>query len=474
MTIEDLYFRSASEIIERIKSQEITSEELTEKIIERIEKINPIINAYCIPTFDLAREMAKEADKAIKKGNKLGLLHGVPTSIKDLTEVKDIRTTFGCKIFENYISTNDEAAAKRLRNSGVIILGKTNAPALGFKPVTDNLIFGVTKNPWNLNKTPGGSSGGAAAATASGLCYLALGSDGGGSIRIPSSLCGVYGFKPSFGRVPQGSMKLFGYMGTLVHIGPIVRYVRDAALMLDAIIGDHPSDRYSLPKQNISYSEKVTEQPKKLKMGFSLDLGFAEAIDSEVKETVLNSFKKFETLDWLVEKARLKLKNAASTIATIWTSGFGFRLGSYLKQWEDKLDPELVEVIKAGIKYSVQEIKSAELEREIIYETISKFFRKYDILLTPTVLCTAFNLGKSYPDEIEGKEISNMGAWIPFTYPFNLTGHPAASIPCGWSKEGLPIGMQIVGRRLDDLTVLQVSQTFEELKPWQDRRPEFN
>ena len=161
MVIKDLYFKSASEIIEGIKSQEISSEELTERIIERIEKINPIINAYCTPTFDLAREMAKEADNAVKKGNNLGLLHGVPISIKDLTEVKGIRTTYGCKIFENYTPTNDEAVAERLRNSGVVILGKTNAPALGFKPVTDNLIFGVTKNPWNLNKTPGGSSGGA-------------------------------------------------------------------------------------------------------------------------------------------------------------------------------------------------------------------------------------------------------------------------------------------------------------------------
>ncbi|MBY8987943.1 MAG: amidase [Candidatus Lokiarchaeota archaeon] len=228
MNKEEICFMSANDMVNVVKNQEITSEEITETIIERIEKINPIINAYCTTTFDLAREMAREADKNVKKGIKLGPLNGIPISIKDETEVEGIRTTFGSKIFENNKPRRDDILVKRARNAGTVILGKTNTPAYGFKGETDNLIFGVTKNPWNLERTPGGSSGGAAAAVASGMSPLAIGSDGGGSIRIPSSFCGTYGLKPTFGRVPQGNMFLFGYFGTFVHKGPIVRFVKDA------------------------------------------------------------------------------------------------------------------------------------------------------------------------------------------------------------------------------------------------------
>jgi len=220
---KDISFMSACEMAEKIKSQTLTSQEITEVIIKRIEKINPVVNAYCTPTFELARELAKNADDAIKKKEKLGLLHGIPTSIKDETLTKGIRTTFGCKMLENYIPKYDDVAVGRLKKAGVVILGKTNTPTLGFKPITDNLIFGETKNPWDIKKTSGGSSGGAAVAVASGLGPLATGSDGGGSIRIPSSLCGVYGLKPTFGRIPHAVMRSNGYLGTLYHKGPITR-----------------------------------------------------------------------------------------------------------------------------------------------------------------------------------------------------------------------------------------------------------
>ena len=458
---EEIFFISATELSEKIKTQELASSEITEMLIERIEKLNPIINAYCTPSFDLAREAAKNADKLIKSGDKVGQLNGIPVSIKDLTETKGIRTTFGSKIFENYTPIRDEPVAKRIRNSGAVIMGKTNTPELGFKGVTDNLIFGHTKNPWNIERTTGGSSGGAAAAIASGLCYLASGSDGGGSIRIPSSLCGVFGFKPTFGRVPQGAMKLFGCMGTLVHKGPIVRYVKDAALMLDVLAGYHPIDRYSLPNLAFSFFERINETPSKLRLGYSLDLGFAEVVDPEIKETILDSVDKFTELGWTVDKAKIKVKNAPRTMECLWITGFLSRLGSSLEQWEDKMDPELVLEMKAGMQLSLQEIQSAELEREVIDGTIGKLFKNYDILLTPTTSCTAFNLGTSFPEKINGIKLKNMASWIPFTYPFNFTGMPVSSIPCGWSKEGLPIGMQIISKRLEDLLVLQVSKTFE-------------
>jgi Asp-tRNA(Asn)/Glu-tRNA(Gln) amidotransferase A subunit family amidase len=474
MNKEEICFMPAYEMADKIKRQELTSQEITEVIIERIEKINPIINAYCTPTFDLARDMAKKADEAVKKGEKLGFLHGIPTSIKDETETKGIRTTFGCKIFENNVPHKDEIAVKRLRDAGIVILGKTNTPAFGYKGVTDNLIFGATKNPWNLERTCGGSSGGAAASMASGLGGLALGSDGGGSIRLPSCFCGVYGLKPNFGRVPHITMKLAGNLGTFVHKGPIVRYVKDAALMLDAIAGEDDSDRYSLPKPNFSYLKRLKEKPNRLNIGYSLDLGFIKALDPEVKKSVLDAVQKFEKLDWIVEKGRIRMKNPEKTFLIPYLSSFAYMLKPFLKEWKKKLDPGLVMTVGAGLKFSAQDLKIAQIQREMIYDSVCRHFKKYDILVTPTLACPAFKLGILGPNEIDGKKISPPIGWLPYTYPFNMTGHPAASIPCGWSSEGLPIGMQIVGRRFDELTVLQVSKAFEEIQPWQDKKPQFN
>ena len=473
MRKDDICFMPAYEMADKIKMQEFTSQEITEAIIERIEKINPIINAYCTPTFELAREMAKKADDSVKKGVNIGLLHGIPTSLKDEYETKGIRTTFGCKIFENNVPSADETVVKRIKEAGAVILGKTNLPAFGYKGVTDNLIFGATKNPWNLERTSGGSSGGAAAAVASGMSPLALGSDGGGSIRIPSCFCGVFGLKPSFGRVPHNVMKLAGNLGTFVHKGPIVRYVKDAALMLDVLAGEDDSDRYYLPKPNVSYFEKINEKPNKLKIGYSLNIGFAKTIHSEVKNSVLDAAQKFEEFDWSIEKSKIRVRNPELTMWITWTSGFAYVLKPILKEWENKLDPELVQTVKIGLNYSAQDIRLAEIQREMVYESICRHFKNYDILITPTLSCPAFELGKSFPTKIEGINVGP-GAWMPFTYPFNMSGHPVASIPCGWSSEGLPIGMQIVGKRFDELTVLQVSNAFEKISPWQDKKPEFN
>ena len=485
MNKEEIYFMPAWEMKQKIENQELTSEEITEIIIERIEKINPIINAYCTPTFELARGLAKKADVAVKKGEKLGLLHGIPTSIKDTVDVKGIRTTCGCKAFENYISPSDDIVVKRLKEAGVVILGKTNMPAFGYKGNTDNLIFGETKNPWHLERTAGGSTGGGAAATASGLSPLTQGSDGGGSIRIPSSFCGLYGIKPTFGRIPHTSVKLEGVMGTFVQKGPLVRYVKDAALMLDALVGADDIDRYSLPKPNYSFYDALEDTPKNLKIGYTIDLGNLEIIHSEVEKSVLNAVKKFEELDWLVEKSNINLlspgktlrgkvsvENYSMTWNIIWAYGIGYFLKPIVEQYGDILDQGLVQLAQFGFQLTPENIYTAEIQREVIYDNVCKHFKDYDILITPTMACPAFELGVSSPTKIDGKEVS-LGAWSPYTHPFNMTGHPAASIPCGWSSDGLPIGMQIVGRRFDEVTVLQVSQAFEEIAPWQDKKPKL-
>jgi len=467
---DNIFYISATELSNIIRTQTITVEEITERFISRIEKLNPILNSYCTLTFDLAREKAKEADRKINNSEPLGVLEGIPTALKDDIEVKDIRTTFGSKIFENYFPKRDEIIVKRLRDAGVVILGKTNMPEQGFKGVTDNLIFGTTKNPWNLEKTPGGSSGGSAVAIASGMTTLAIGSDGGGSVRIPSSFCGVYGFKPTFGRIPQDTLKFFGNLGSFVHIGPIVRFVKDVAIMMDVMCGEDDSDRYSLPKEKFSYAENVDKLFKKLKIGYSLDLGFVKAIDSEVKEKVLTGIQNFEDLGYQIEPSNINLKNAESAMWILWNVGYAYALKPYLKEFENKIDPELRRTIEIGLSFSVNDVKAAELQRETIYEEICKNLKKFEVLITPTTACLPFELNKSSPERIDNKEISPL-EWIPFTYPFNMSGHPVASIPVGWSKEGLPIGMQIIGKRLNDLTVLQTSMAYEEIAPWQNMKP---
>ena len=472
MNKEDICFMSACEMVEKIKTQELTSVEITETLIERIEKINPIINAYCTTTFDLAREMAKNADDAVKKGETIGKLNGIPTSIKDLNLTKGIRTTFGSKMYENFVPEEDGEVVKRLKNAGCVILGKTNTPEFGYIGRTSNFIFGATKNPWNLERTSGGSSGGAAAAEASGLSILAQGSDGGGSIRSPSAFNGLFGIKGSYGRVPSyPKSRLFGT--SLSQIGPIVRNVKDAALMLDVMKGPHEGDKYSLPKDNINYVDHVDEKPEKLKIGYSLDLGVMKAIDPDVEKAVINSVKKFESLDWEVDEIKVKRKNIEMSFMTIWTSMIAYDLKPKLAEWREKMDPGLVKAIDAGAGYNGQGVMKAMNVRRLYYDIFYRIFEEVDIIVTPTVACTAFELGKNNPDKIDGKSVSP-ASWTLPTFVFNMTGHPAASIPCGWSSEGLPIGMQIVGKRFDEMTVLQVSKAFEEIAPWQDKRPNFN
>ena len=262
--------------------------------------------------------------------------------------IKGIRTTFGSKIYENYIPEEDDAVVKRLKDAGCVILGKTNMPEFGFLAITKNLIFGETHNPWDLNKTPGGSTGGGAAAVVSGLGPLALGADGGGSIRIPSCLCGAYGIKPSFGRVPVYPTSGI-HFESLIHYGPITRYVKDAALMLDAIKGPHDADTYTLPAQNINYLEKIKEKPNKLKIGYSLDLGYAKVIDSEVKENVVKSVQKFEELGWSLEHVKLKFKNPERPFLALYTVTYAYDLMTKLKEWREKMTPELVKAVKAGL-----------------------------------------------------------------------------------------------------------------------------
>jgi len=476
MNKEDICFMSAFEMQEKIKTQELSSFEITETIIDRIIKINPLINAYCTPTFDLAREMAKNADDSIKNGRILGLLTGIPTSIKDLMLTKGVRTTYGSLIHENFIPDEDEVVVKRLKNAGCVILGKTNTPEFGSIGLTNNKVFGETKNPWNIETNSGGSSGGAASSVAAGLGPLALGSDGGGSIRLPSSCCGVYGLKPTFGRIPRYPHDTIAFW-TMDHYGPIVRYVEDAALMLNVMKGHHPGDNNSFPDDNIDYTKVLKDKPKKLKIGYSMSLGFGKVLEDEVKESVLNGVQKFEKYDWDVEETKLKIKNPGTAFKTLVSIGYAYDLQKEYNTRPEDLTPDLKASIRLGLDNSAMNIGKARKQRIRTEEVMYQYFKDFDVLITPTTPIPAFKpgwleSGTSFPTI--GKKALSTISWMAYTFPFNMTGLPAASIPSGWTKSGLPIGMQIVGKRFDEKTVLQVSKAFEEVSPWQDKRPILN
>src|SRR5207249_2891663 len=362
---------SAPELAALIRRKKVSPVEVVDAILTRIEKINPKINAYVTLDADAARRGAKAAERSLgRKGARLGPLHGVPFSVKDLVITKGLRTTFGTPLYRDNVPTEDAPMVERLKAAGGIMLGKTNTPTFGWLGVTHNLLFGATRNPWALDRSPGGSSGGASAAAAAGLGPLHIGTDGGGSIRIPASFAGIFGFKASWGRIPT-----YPASGTwnLSHIGPMTRTVADAALMLAVSSGPDERDPGLLP-----LVEKFLRQPPT----------------------------------------------------------------QYVQAWFDRL---------------------------AWWQHPRAFFEQHDLLLTPTVACPPLPIGVDTITEIAGRPVSFYG-WIPFTYPFNLTGQPAASVPAGFTKSGLPVGLQIVGRRLDDATVLRASAAFERARPWGDRR----
>ena len=456
------------EMAEAIKTKKLSPVEIMDAVLSRIEHLNPRVNAYCTLLAENAREQAREAENAVMKGRKLGPLHGIPFSIKDLTFTRGVRTTFGSRIYENFVPDQDAIVVERLKAAGAIMLGKTNTPEFGFQGVTDNLLFGPTRNPWNLGRHAGGSSGGAAAAVAAGMSPLAQGSDGGGSIRIPSSFCGVFGIKPSFGRVPCGPG--FPDWQTLTHYGPITRTVRDAALAMEVMAGRDDRYRWSLPETDLRYLSALGGDLKGLKVAWSPDLGYA-VIDPEVLEATSAAVATFETLGCTVEAANPEARNPGRTFAAIWAVTYASRYLDKLEKWRDQMNPLLVELIERGKDVSAMDYARVAIGREEYCEQIQTFFEKYDLLLTPTTAVPAFELDKFEVTEIAGVKGSPVLDWTPATYPFNLTGQPAASVPCGWTDEGLPVGLQIVGRRFDDVTVLRAAAAFEEASPWAGKLP---
>ncbi len=460
----------ATELAARIRRRELSPVEVAEAHLRRIERLNPTLNAYCTPTPDVALAQARAVERRLLAGEEVGPLAGVPVSIKDLTITRGVRTTRGSLLYADFVPDEDAPPVERLRAAGAVMLGKTNTPEFGYKGVTDNRVFGATRNPWHLDRTPGGSSGGAGAAVAAGLGPLALGSDGGGSIRIPSSFCGIYGIKPAFGRVPVYPASAAEYLS---HVGPMTRTVADAALMLDVIAGPDERDRNSLPATGERFLvavERADELPRRaLRVAWSPTLGYAR-VDPEVAELTARAARRFEELGCRVEEANPGFKSPHETFQVLFWGMVGASLVDHLPHRREHFDPGMVDVIEGALRLDGVTVARAYHARSALWDTVRRFFDRYDLLLTPTVAVPAFPLGQTGPTEIAGERVARVD-WTPFTYPFNLTGQPAATVPCGFTREGLPVGLQIVGRRYDEATVLQASAAFERLQPWAQVRP---
>ena len=460
-----------------IRRGEMTPNDALDAALSRIEAVDSSLNAFCVVAEEQAKEAAEEATRAIEDGEPVGPLHGVPIGIKDLITTKDIRTTFGSQLYADFVPDRDSVVVERLKEAGGIVLGKTNVPEFGYQGITDNEVYGTTRNPWDPDRTPGGSSGGSGAAVAAGMVPLALGSDGGGSVRIPSSFCGLYGFKGSFGRVPvypeHRDPAVPGGSGweSIEHIGPMSRTVADSALMLDVMAGPHPRDRHSLPAEPTEYLGLVSDPNiRGLRVAYSQDWGFA-AVDPQVREITEQAVETFESLGCDVEDADPGFDDPVEAFtATVANDTDLVGLREALDRG-DIAEPVLVDILET--EWSAEDFTEAKKARQALNLELRGFIEGYDLLVTPTLAVPPFEVGSPGPTEIDGREVP-LFHWLSFTYPLNMTGLPAATIPAGWTDDGLPIGLQLIGGHLDDATVIEASAAYEAANPWHDRYAEID
>ncbi|MGQ9695870.1 MAG: amidase [Thermodesulfobacteriota bacterium] len=467
---DDLGFAPANKLREAIRQKYISPVEIVEVILRRIEKINPQVNAFCTVVPEIALQAARKVEEELTRGQEIKPLHGIPVSIKDLTITAGIRTTFGSKIFENYIPEEDALIVQRLKRAGAIILGKTNTPEFGAGANTYNTVFGATRNPWGLTHTCGGSSGGAAVALACGLGPLATGSDLGGSLRIPASFCGVVGFRTTPGLIPIYP-RLLGW-DTMTVEGPMARTVKDMAIMLSVMAGRDDLSPISLPVEGGTFLSAV-ENPdiKNLKIAWSPDLRLIP-VDNEVKKISEAAAYRFEELGAVVTTDQPDYAGLREVIQVTRAWRMAALYAEALKKFRDQMNPNLVANIEQGLKLSGEAVGRAEKNRTLIYQRVHRFFEKYDLLVTPTVAIPPFPVEIPYPKEINGQPMADYTDWFILTYAISITGHPAISIPCGFTAAGFPVGLQIIGRRLAEATVLKAAAAFEIICPWIEYKPQ--
>jgi Asp-tRNA(Asn)/Glu-tRNA(Gln) amidotransferase A subunit family amidase len=463
----ELSYRSATDLARMIRTRQISPIEAVRHSLDRIAEINAKLNAFCFIYAEEALTKAKEAERAIGENRPLGPLHGVPIALKDFTPTKGKRTTLGSYTHENWIPDQDAVVARRLFDAGAILIGKTTTPEFAYSGFTESPLWGITRNPWDPNRTPGGSSGGSGVAVATGCVSLADGTDSGGSIRIPAGLCGIVGLKPSLGRIPMEALPTV--FDQLSHFGPLARTVEDAALFLRVTQGPDEADIQSLPP--LPLADPLPRTVKGLKLALSIDLGF-HTIDEDVAANTRRAAAALAEAGAEVQEVELAW---TPELDEAWFRHWGVLLaacfGESLKTYRERMDPRLVALMERGLGMNAVDFKRIELLRTRQWQSLAKVFADYDALLCPTLPIPAPPVGRADQDfcytDSEGRYRG-----FDMTAIFNFVSQcPVLSVPSGLTREGLPTGLQIVGRRFDDSTVLTIGATLEDWMPWRDRRP---
>jgi aspartyl-tRNA(Asn)/glutamyl-tRNA(Gln) amidotransferase subunit A len=477
LSLEDYTSLGAAEIARLVKAGSLSPVDVVEAALSIQQRLDASLHAFCTPTPEAARDAARALEARIRRDDDVGALAGVPVAIKDLVSTKGVRTTYGSKLYEDFIPDEDDIVVERLKAADAIILGKTNASEFGYGGFGHNPVFPTTRNPWNLSLTPGGSSAGSAAAVASRMCPIAIASDGGGSIRLPAAFSGLVGIKASMGRVPVWpgcrDPRLPGISGweSIEHIGPLARSVIDAALMLDVIAGPDSRDRLSIPDEGVGWIQAASQPPRRLglKIAYCPDWGGVR-VDRRVRALVDRAVARFETdLACIVtiEKAPFgDFIDCFRAIVALETDIVGMRALSARR--EGDLSPSVRALLSRS--WAGETFTDAITARKRAAQAMAQFMTRFDLLLTPTVPVPPFAIDMAGPGMIESDTVAD-DAWTPALYPANLTGQPAASVPAGCTEDGLPVGLQIIGRHLADRTVVAAAAAFEACQPWIEKRP---
>ncbi len=457
-----------SELSKLLRKKEISPVEVTTAFLKRINQLDGRMNAYITVLEDQAMRSSREVERAIVSGNYLGPLHGVPVAVKDLFMTEGIRTTAGSKILADFVPEDDSTVVRRLKDAGAIIIGKTNLHEFAYGPTNDNPHYGATRNPWDTERIPGGSSGGSAAAVAACLCGGALGSDTGGSIRIPASLCGIVGLKPTYGRVSRfGTIPL---AWSLDHMGPMARSVEDSALILKAIAGSDVKDPTSSDAPVPDYARAIGKTVRGLKVGIPKE-HFFEDMDGEIRDRVRQAIAVLQGLGVATKEVSLPYAKYSGTVLWIIV---GAEASSYHETFFRTRAEEYGRDVRANLEIAqfilAAHYLKAQRVRRLLREQVLNALREVDVIVSPTTPFAAPRIGERTV-KIGDRETRVMGGLDRFTCPFNLTGLPAISLPCGFTSSGLPIGLQIAGRPFDEETLLKVASAYEANTDWHQRRP---
>ncbi|WFU30594.1 amidase family protein [Bradyrhizobium brasilense] len=458
MADQGLVKETACAVVEKLKAGDVTPLDLLDVLETRIAEVDGKVNALPTLCFDRARTHAKALMQ--KPVSERGLLAGLPVPIKDLTAVSGVLTTLGSPIFKDNVPAKSDILVERLEQNGGVIYAKSNTPEFGAGANTFNEVFGPTRNPWDTSRSAAGSSGGAAAALASGTAWLAHGSDMGGSLRNPASFCGIVGLRPSIGRVAQTPK--FGVDRTLGQQGPMARNVEDLALLLDAMSGEHAADPLSLPTLPTSFLSAARSNQKPKRIAYSPDLGITP-VDPEVRAVTRKAAERFAAAGAIVEEAHPDFSEAHECFHVLRAFDFAISKAELLRTKRDLLKPEVIWNIEEGLKLTVEKLERAEAQRVAMTARALEFFDKYDLLLAPATIVAPFPVENRYVAECDGKKFDNYVEWLGIVYAITLACCPALSLPCGFTASGLPVGLQMVAKPRAEAQLLAGAKVLEDI-----------